>query len=539
MAKVKIEIPLKEEKWTKVSHIISSYNLIQLEKKLNFFCTYNLTIKSERFAFSQDYQSLLDTINNKLNLSQRRDLQYLKNAIVEIKHTKVTNYRFNEMEVLRVKMQTQIRNLELFMLRMGYYEKDIKDILNLLIKKLSKPTKRSLFTKFAYEYIVECAEKQNMKVSSIEKLPKSFFYEELPFIVELTMTIQYHQNHDLDGKYDMTNKKQRERNTLNGSSLRELLIDYVTERYADTPIVALLVTKYMSKIIAHVNCGQKLERDCANSNSYLKNKIPLHSLSTPKDLNIIRDIIENVKEVCPDKSNYIDAYFQKLYLSCGALFTLTIQLIVEIVQCDTKSKQQQKLYDLEIENLLNFSRSYGIMLQLVNDITDWVKVDEPTTMKKEGDVFSDWRNNNVTLPLMYYMKYIELSQNYQKELIYSNRTELSKKVNVKTWLLANHKQITEEMVMCKISSQKGSSPIFAAMKTARQLSSVARNCLDGQNSQTLQLENLLNIAYNNRYFTAIFQVRNYCKQKLNQKEKTKQGQLSRIQRINLKLEQAA
>ena len=148
--------------------------------------------------------------------------------------------------------------------------------------------------------------------------------------------------------------------------------------------------------------GQYLEKNYCTYEQFIWNipKLPKFPKSIKKliDFDFIEQVLELVNseiEYPKEKLGFLKLYMIKIYLTCAKLFHLSTELILELVGYNGEEK----------ENIINFSKYYGLMRQLVNDNSDFIPSNlfQPSVAKNNIDAFSDLKNNNITLPLQIYL----------------------------------------------------------------------------------------------------------------------------------------
>ena len=142
----------------------------------------------------------------------------------------------------------------------------------------------------------------------------------------------------------------------------------------------------------------------------------------------------------------------------------------------------------QIEVLTNFGKSYGMTLQIINDIGDFVppKYNLGTEEKLPEDAYSDIKHGKLTLPIIYCLIN---GTNEEKEQVIEALT---------------NKNINEDKLLevTRILVNNGS--IDFAKKTALDFSKKAKSYLEIFPKEKRSLfEELCFIAYTNRYYKAL------------------------------------
>ncbi len=225
------------------------------------------------------------------------------------------------------------------------------------------------------------------------------FAEQLPFVFEAVITIQYLHNQVLDGKSGVTNRARISENILAANLLKEQLYRYIdTElpRYARARTAAAVRTCFEC-----VDQGQYMEQQFntyaafATGQNDANGHLPA-SYRPDADLAGVEAFIQKIKRDLPEMLHeQLDTYFHRIYLTCAALFVEATRLIGDLMGVP----------QAQLQPILQFSRSYGLMRQLVNDNADWVPASYglTTATKTATDHFSDLRNGTLTLPALFFL----------------------------------------------------------------------------------------------------------------------------------------
>lgn len=172
----------------------------------------------------------------------------------------------------------------------------------LLKKRLyeEQPTLRSFFTFTAFQYL-------ESDYSLDLKEPESrFFKEQLPYITEVLINIQYYHNHALDFKYDVQGLEDIQMRMIWANRLRSFLDRYIEYSIPEQYISALRLM--LNKVYDAVDIGQQMERRCClykhwdNQNiakdfykSYVQSRVDSVCLETAMDVSM--DEVEERKHL--------------------------------------------------------------------------------------------------------------------------------------------------------------------------------------------------------------------------------------------------
>lgn len=301
-----------------------------------------------------------------------------------------------------------------------------KDLLNkakeLLTKKLDRPAVRSSFAFWMYQYVLEAKPKEE----KIKDHDPAIFRHVIPFLAETAMTIMYYHNQVLDQKggviiFDEMNKVKT--NLASANLLKELLYNYIDEKTGCNQPDKNLLTDRMRLIFSCVDVGQLIDKKVNNFKNFEDENFKYHfdtldlfsnQPETFKVVSTFLDIpglLQNIKKeieydhlknpITALKTNfsnrrrgrYFDLYFDRIFLTSGALFKITTQTMLEML-----GVQDVALRNCAISNAV----TYGMMLQVVNDNNDFVKIETGTIEKRKDDVLCDLKNGTLSLPLIIY-----------------------------------------------------------------------------------------------------------------------------------------
>lgn len=309
-----------------------------------------------------------------------------------IKQETIAANRYEEMRVLAKNLQMELRRLEDLS-----YQSEIKNLVfDLLRNRLEGRPVRAFFVRQVYLYVQEAMGKTGKKfLANFERQMQ----QQLPFVFEVVITIQYLHNQILDGKAGVTSNDQINQNLIAANLLKELLYEYITEYFP--PKQAQTISRYVRRSFKYVDFGQFIEKKWNNFEQFNSLDLYLEDKFPPEIEQFIRleaaqEFVEKLhKELPLEVQDFTNLYLKRIYLTCTALFVLATELIIELTA----------YRGVERQNLLNFSICYGMMRQLVNDNADFIPAvfNLSTHSKGPADAFSDLKNHNLTLPLIFYL----------------------------------------------------------------------------------------------------------------------------------------
>lgn len=269
--------------------------------------------------------------------------------------------------------------------------------ISFLQQKLNGKPIRAYFTAKMGEWLLK--ERTVFSKYRNEEALSKLLNAQLPFIFETVISIQYLHNQILDGKAGVTTPERIAENLLSANLIKEQLYRYIHQELPQW--ASLKVEKSVRKCFEHVDIGQILELKANRYDVFIEKNVSVQEILPTQVLDGIKlacvsTFINKIKAELPSfLHQQIDVYFHRIYLTCTSLFVEITTLIGELLELPAK-----KLYAH-----LQFSTTYGLMRQLVNDNADWVPAEFGlnTHDKTKDDGFSDLRNATLTLPLMFFI----------------------------------------------------------------------------------------------------------------------------------------
>lgn len=312
-------------------------------------------------------------------------------------------------------------------------------------------------------------------------ISKRFSKQQLPFILEVIISIQYYHNQILDGKAGVTTPEKINDNIIVGNLLKDQLYRYI-EAKVDLPAKGILkLTRTVRSIFEWVDIGQYLEKHC-NTYEAMQNEDFNHpfeaSVNNFVDEDCIAHFLNNIEQWVPEVDCYhhpfLTIYLQRIYLTNATLYKLTVTLIADLLGISLVCK----------EKLVYFITCYGMASQIMNDNCDFVpaKYEEATKGKKATDAFSDLRNKNVTLPIFIHL--LRCPDGHLANILDS----ITK---------ATLDDETEHVLFAEITEIFS---IFYAMKVAKVIRKRLFTLLNPSNPSTAGLKYIMETLGNNRYY---------------------------------------
>lgn len=302
--------------------------------------------------------------------------------------------RFEDMRQLTVSLDDELKTFTQY----GYGDEHDQWVLKLLRKRLSGTPLRAYFVAKTSEWL-QAGMSPWQRWRQRGRTTRQLTQVQLPLIFETVITIQYLHNQILDGKSGVTTTERISENLLAANLLREQLYRYVA---GECPSWARAeIEKTVRRCFELVDLGQHLEQQANKVATFYDPAVQPNHLLTPAirqqvDLSGVALFIAKIKADLPrNHHEYIDLYFNRIYLTCAALFVEAAELLIQLF----------RLTEHQGKAIRQFSLCYGLMRQLVNDNADWVpsSLGLSTQSKKVDDAFSDLRRGTVTLPLIFFL----------------------------------------------------------------------------------------------------------------------------------------
>ncbi|NJL77001.1 MAG: hypothetical protein HC892_20285, partial [Saprospiraceae bacterium] len=261
-------------------------------------------------------------------------------------------------------------------------------------KATSELCLRARFVKFLYEYF-----KSNGGVTD----HPAFFEEQLPFIVEAIISIQYYHNQILDQKGGVNTPSTINDNLITGNLLKDQFYRYLEQLEMDANNRITLI-QHARSIFEYVDIGQYLEKHCNHYEAY-KNKQYHHPFERTVNEFIQAEWIEEIVQIIlelvdldADNQAYLRIYLQRIYLTNAALFNLVAVLMADMMDVENSIKAK----------VVKFATWFGIAQQMMNDNCDVVPSSllfKNTVAKLVTDAQADLKNKCFTLPLVIHLKF--------------------------------------------------------------------------------------------------------------------------------------
>lgn len=339
---------------------------------------------------------------------------------------------------------------------------------------------RGSFAAAVYEYIEAQAAEEgiNLQSPSSEKL----FDTELPFIAEMVITIQYLENHILDGKDGVNPQKgldwQAIKNKLLASHfLKDFLYGYVRNRVFPQPCRERdILLECLRRMFQFTEEGQFAEKRWSSLENVQNGIQGLPSWSSELeqyiDYKLINQLWGYFHEYGMDanRESFARFYLKRMYCTNALFFALLATCVMDLAGYT----------GMQRENLKRFAAGFGMISQMLNDISDYVPASfgQAAVAKTPEDAYSDLRNHNFTLPLLFAANDLNVVDHLLAQNLYAQK--------------AQHKLLGWVKPVCRNSAI----PMLQAF--AKEI----EKHLDGGDSKTnVQLSDFTCVIYHRRYLS--------------------------------------
>ncbi|GJM34068.1 MAG: hypothetical protein DHS20C18_30690 [Saprospiraceae bacterium] len=353
-----------------------------------------------------------------------------------------------------------------------------------LVKRIEGTPIRAFFVHKIYEEI-KAVHKRGLAFPK-SRLKETLFTQQLPLLFEGIISVQYLHNQILDQKHGVRSSAKIADNLLRANLLKDYLYEYVAA-YID-PSVEKKVTACLRQAFRYVDIGQQMEKQWNTYEMFTHPENIPDTVLAPEveqfialeELTPFRAALQ--KELPREKWEFADLYLQRIYLTCGALFILAVELITDLLGTPPSTSQRLK----------RFAVCYGLMRQLINDNADVVpsSLGLSTLNKFPEDAFSDIRNRNITLPLILH---------------------LSEQPNgpIGQWLASGATSLSPDQEATFVQTLQSSFAIFQSIQFGKLLSQMANYHLAAQHQPALMLADSCNIAEWNRFLIPFIKSNQY------------------------------
>lgn len=384
------------------------------------------------------------------------------------------SYRCQEMQAVRSAVKLAFEHFQ----DISFVDNGYPHFFKLLHSKVNSLPLRGYFSKKLCDYVIE----QTGVVIPPDRL--ALFEGQIPFILEVTITIQYYHNQILDGKGGVRSPRAIKQNLIKSNLLKDLLYAYI-EQTIDQDLQSPILST-VRKIFKYTDIGQYIEKSFNSYDVYTHNdpfEVPfsdaIGNFVDSEVINYMFDQIKMARQV--EHTLFLEWYFIRIYLVSASLFQLYTKLLFELLSI--KPPDFETLFN----DLRLFSSYYGVMLQLVNDNCDWVpeKFQHKTVAKRYDDAFCDLKNNNITLPIFLYL-------------------EAGHKGAIFNFLEKPGLILNGELQNLFFQEIIDSGAMKQAIHLGKAVGRKALSYLDPQNAHWAIFEDMVNISNYNRYYYHLF-----------------------------------
>lgn len=344
----------------------------------------------------------------------------------------------------------------------------------ILYKKIHSPSPmRASMAYLLFEYL-----KDESAQTPLPFAYTKFFQQQLPFILEAIISIQYYHNQILDGKAGVTTPEAVGRNLIIGNLLKDQLYRYIEQQVYLPKSEIPKLTETVRAIFEWVDIGQYIEKNC-NTYEALQNQSFNHPFEVKVhhfvDENIIDNVLQIIKNYIKEVKDYhvpfLRSYLVRIYLTNATLHRLAAKLIADLLQIPVHEK----------DKIIKFATFFGLTSQIVNDNCDLIPsyFEEVTIAKTKDDAFCDLRNGNITLPI--FINLIKTPNGYVNGFFNDGNTN----------------RCYNEMIFFREFTENLS--IYYSLKVGKVLVQLATRYINKQ-KETKQLLGKLSRAENNKYY---------------------------------------
>jgi len=333
-----------------------------------------------------------------------------------VANKKVNRKRFREMKETAADIAADIRE-EMFCLQevalsmSGYSSPTfIRLIFDLLDKRTQAISLRAYYMRKVSAYYW-CELKEEQKNDWEFPIMKKLLKVQIPLIFEIIIIIQYLHNQVFDGKNGVFTKEDIRNNVIAANKLKDILFEYIDRKvplYDHEKEELIFVVR---KIFTYVDDGQRIESQFNTYKAFkyqsrekyegiLKERVPeeiKHYLASYKS------IIKKARPFISGKNYaFLSMYLYRIFLTNTSLFVYGAKWLGRIMKAPQDA----------IDKMCHFSVGYGLMLQIVNDNSDFIykilgkegEIGRPPVGKKPSDALSDLKNRNITLPILIHLE---------------------------------------------------------------------------------------------------------------------------------------
>lgn len=383
------------------------------------------------------------------------------------------SHNYNEMLGMKKEIQDEYQAFEDFfsssLNRFTIQQEGEPSFLFSLLKRRvfhGNPVLKAYFTRKIYDYI---------KLKSIEEEADALFSRVLPFGIEALMAIQYYDNQILDRKGRVTTPALINNNLILSHLLQQNLLEYLETRLPGSAFN--LVARDFRLILKIVDIGQLTEKQNNLFSNYRGNTYGLQwneKVCEYIDDMVLQEVKDIILNIAPELngSTFLDWYLRRIYFTGAFIYPQFVKLIAKLLGEEATNHR----------SLVHFSGLYGMFLQIVNDLTDFIPSDESaqSVVKNQTDAFSDMNTKNITLPLLIHL-------------------EQQKDGSVRNYLENKETRLTREEEWTVLKSLISSGSVDKTRKIIVNLCTALKKLLDKENKNYPLFANMCDFAYSNKF----------------------------------------
>jgi geranylgeranyl pyrophosphate synthase len=367
-----------------------------------------------------------------------------------------------------------------------------------------KPVLRGYFFVLLNAYLDE----ENGLASVVESNSKNLKEITIPFLSELLITLMYYDNQILDEKGGVNIKKEINKNLIHSKVLFSEVLNYI-DYSVQNDKQKIEIIRLVNDIYAAVTIGQEIEMYNNHFDAWKSNEFnaPKHSYEPEniKIINVLKKKLFEINELKPIfNSKFFHEYLRRIYFTNAYLFVKFSKFIIEN-RCSNCRYEEEKI--------LNFCGYTGILLQIVNDISDLVptRLNQGSKAKISGDAFSDLKNRNVTLPLILYLN--QEDTKYRPIYNYLNSA-------VDSDNLSDDDTLINELFSESLNSRN---ILDYAIKIARNIKVQSLNHINKKNKNFIFFEDVNKVIDENRFLIDLSKINDNINKKIHIMNNNKRG----------------
>jgi len=323
----------------------------------------------------------------------------------------MTNERHSLMDKTRENLQSE---LEVVLRDLKLQQAWQNIVFELVQRKFEHLDVRSSFAVAIYEYIQLLAVKEKVELKGLKD--DVLFRRQLPFVAAMVITIQYLENHILDGKDGVKPEGGIDENRLKeklaaSHYLKDFLYAYVRKRMFPRSLRNRdIVENCLERMFQITEEGQCAERNGSTLENVQYGMHPMPEWSAEPAAHMNHELIEDILSkllhhgLLPQRTSFTRFYLQRVYCTNAAYFSLLAECVMDMA--GFKGKKWEK----ERKDICYFGLVLGVTSQIMNDLSDFIPAlkSKAKVAKKKEDALSDLRNNNFTLPFLFAVKDFEV-----------------------------------------------------------------------------------------------------------------------------------